>query len=140
VIGIYDFGFHIAGGRLPVKRHDNPWVILIGITFHVFARRAVHGYTIRGGYIDADFGWIVEPYAIFDDLSVEASFAEFLSYVIGGSFVFDGPGNVRSLGQCAEVLFGELGAGNGKEAGFNGVLGVGIAEIEYGWRRITSLG
>ena len=82
--------------------------------------------------IDADFQRIVHPDFVFDDFGVEAGVAEFLGDVVGGGFVFDGARHVRSLGQDAEMFFGELGIGDGEESGFGRGLGGGVAEAEDG--------
>jgi len=66
----------------------------------------MHGDTRGSSHVDADFRGIVHPDAVFDDLSFEASVAEFFGHIIGRRFVLGRTRNVRSLSQDSQMFLG----------------------------------
>ncbi len=105
VVGIDHVGLGIARRRHAVERHHHAGIVLIRIVVDMLARGAVHFDSGGRGQIDADFCGIVHPDFVFDDFGVEPGVAEFLRNIIGGCFVFDGAGHVRSLAsECADAL------------------------------------
>ena len=89
---------------------------------------AVHLDPGGRGHVYANFGGIVEPYFVLDNLGVESGGAKLLRYVFGGGFVFGRASDVGRLGKNAEVLFGELGVGHGHEFFFEFPLGGNVAK------------
>ena len=132
VVGVDHIGFDVARGRHAVEGHDHARIVLIRIVVDVLARGTVHLDSGRRGQIDADFGGIVHPDFVLDDLGVEPGVAEFLRDVVGGRLVFDSARHVRSLGQNAQMLFRELGIGHRQKARFGRLLGGRVAKTKDG--------
>jgi len=59
---------------------------------------AVHLDPGGRGHVYANFGGIVEPYFVLDNLGVESGGAKLLRYVFGGGFVFGRASDVGRLG------------------------------------------
>ena len=57
------------------------------------------------GDVYADLGGIVHPDPVLNLFGIESGGAKFSCDVVGGCLVLAGAGNVRRLGQNAEVLF-----------------------------------
>jgi hypothetical protein len=86
---------------------------LIRIAFDALAGWTVHGGPWGCGDVDADLLRIVDPDFVFDDFRIEPGVAEFLRDIVGGGFIFGSARHVRSLGQNAQVLFGQFWVWNG---------------------------
>ena len=94
----------------------------------MLALRSLHGDARGYSHIHADLGGIIQPDSVFNDLCIQSCFAKFLRHVFCGGFVLGRPGDVRSLGQDAQVLLGELRIGYGKETLFGFLLAGHVAK------------
>ncbi len=147
VVGVDDFGGHVAGAGGAVEGHHHTGIVLIGVAVDVLAGGAGHEQFAAGSQASTRtvLGWLMQ-YAVGNDLGFEAGGAEHLRDVFGGLAVFRSGGEVGLGGEGFEVLAGEFGIGDGEELLFDVGLGGEVARsrrrrvrerigLKEGWMR-----
>ncbi len=140
VVCINNFRLCIARWRHAVIGIDHARIILERIALYMLALRSVHRDAVGRRHIHADLCRIIQPDFVFNDFGLQPGFPEFLCQVLRSGFVLRRPGNVRGLGQNAQVFLGELRIGYGQETFFGFLLASHVTKSRDGGSfRLTAL-